>query len=401
MRQNLPIALSLLASALGAAPAKSTTDAAPHMPYYYDRGHDYFYAYGEWLYWKPTTSLPSTWAFLGNEVYESFATPGFSNPPAIGLYQMMTVDYGFDSGYRIGAGFRSKERTVSSYAIPAWQFEVNFSRMVNDYTKQANAAGASTSGSSIFLEEIDVLAPAGDLYQATNTGSSTGPALYENIKSSVCLGFSRLDGVFAWPIWCTEATILRLSAGTTFAWFKNTWDTQGDVILAIDDGPFVGTENLQWAWHYQGGGLLVGGDIQVPFGYGFGLYANTNFAMTYGNVEEDERYQFNAADIFYNHSTDISYKYRFSAFHPVWALGAGINFERWVYNKVLLGIGLGWEMNWWMGINRFSDFFNPAFRNGTPLAYSTSTTTQDQSIFINPPTDIMYQGMVLRCSLQY
>jgi len=97
---------------------ESNVPPTKKMPYYYDPASYYFFAYGEWLYWKPTTGEPMDWNRRTTSYTESTTS--------VKSYNYTAGIYDFSSGFRIGAGVRLKEN--------AWKDNIRSCQFENIFT---------------------------------------------------------------------------------------------------------------------------------------------------------------------------------------------------------------------------------------------------------------------------
>lgn len=351
---------------------------AETMPYYYAPNENYVYFFGEYLYWKAVTGDPLNWEMRKNAQ--------IATVPQSVEEHMKTLTYDFSSGIRAGLGIRLKKDCWDN-SIPAWQFESVLTHIYSAGERSDQSLGLLGSGDSEYLYPV-----------YTTFDSSFTSSGFHLGHASIHLNQYRLDNYFAWPIWVTENTILRLFAGSSFAWFHNRLGM--DFVPEINPftiPPLGGYDNVHMEWKWWGGGLMGGQDIYLPIGCGLGLFANSSFGLLFGPMKLRERERTANFESFFS-PDDYTYetKYEYYTFQPVVSFGIGTDYKKWIYRTLLLHLAVSWEFNWWFGLNQFGNGFNPSF-----LEFQYSDSLIKNNNFMVGSSGLGYQGLNVRLGFDY
>jgi hypothetical protein len=288
--------------------------------------HSAFLADAEFLYWRPVRS---------NQDYAISGTnPGFGP-----LGDIKTVDGGYNTGFRVGGGYRF---------CNGWEASLYYT-----YFQAAHGTDAGQPGSGALFPTITFPG-----IVTTVTGASAATSVNLNVY----------DIEFARDFHPCEELDVRAFVGPRFAYIDEKFAavyTGGDVTS--------GTDNVRRQSQYDGFGFRAGGRGDYAFWEHFTLYAKGSASIMTGS--------YNSSLVeFANGTTIVSTKEKFQKIVPVLDAGMGVS-----YQLKNLRLSAGYEFVNWFGLDDQINFGD----DNTPGKLSRRIS------------DLGFEGFVFRAELVF
>jgi hypothetical protein len=309
----------------------------PAHPAQKDRYGIFFF--GDYLYWQASQD-----GLQYTTTSDSFTT----GPLVITNGKAERIRPGYESGFRVGAGYRFKR--------DAWDFLVSWTDLTSS---RRNSTVAPSSGF-----DLAVWSPA-------SIGSYASKA-----AGHWNLGYYIFDAELGRNYFVSKALALRPFLGLRGAWINQKFDAnyQNVGVAAI------GTTTVETSMKndYSAGGVRVGFNMEWLFWSTFGIYGNISGSLVYGTfavktaVEADEEQV-------------VHLKSNITRMRPNLETGLGL---RWATNwgSCRFSLSLGYEMIQWWNTNQFVKVEFPGAANG----------------FVNRSNgDLGLQGMTLAAGLEF
>jgi len=353
----------------------SSKKEAPPRPFYYSENESEFFAYGEWLYWDAVTTDPMDYVLKSLQIIENLTNKNTR------LTKEKSLNYQFQSGFRVGGGYRIGRDKLSQNIRP-WQIEINYTSFHPTTSREVSAFGVDNSDPNISENEIlNILLPV----------NNTNQTLSAHSRSK--LAYDKVDLKFAWPLWITPTVVMRLMLGGTGAWFKNNWKnrffdhTSNDLLQKSD-----------FKWNWSGGGLFGGADIFMGVGAGFGFFADASFGLLLGPMRQKEKLSSKQAG---NSSNLQKFKAHFNEFQPNIELGVGVDYKHWFKDKWMIQAALGWDFTWWFKLNQFGRILPTSIKGNARDEFPSVAASQQTSLFDNQPSDLGFHGLTARLAFEF
>jgi hypothetical protein len=297
------------------------------MPPIQDQG---FNVYGAFLYWKNMQE---------NLSYAIREKPGVVHPvPHTDLVTIIghirTVEYDWDCGFRVGLGYRAGANNWDVYT------EYTHFWDTGSDTQTFPQPFRGPGGNPANVPPFDYLK---GLFLDLD-----GPNIYR-VHSKAKLNYNVWDLVLQRPFYETQSLVMRFLFGGRGTFIKQHWRS---VYLGITPGKLKTT--ITNNWHFKGGGLRGGANLEWLWKYGLGLHFQASASLVLGRFENVHknidvapldaiRHQqtIKRADIHPNSSRLI----------PAYEMLIGLQW-RHSWGKWGLSLFADWELNRWVDLNQ-------------------------------------------------
>jgi len=296
-------------------------------------GYGWFFT-ADVLYWHAKVG-GTEFAYSDNDPAGAFPVKG----------RTKDIDFDWDWGLRFGLGYNFDHDGWDVRLQYAW-FDSNGS----DSTRAGlNSTVIPLRGSSTIVATS--VAAVGTIYDAFLYASSA--------KSQYDFDYQAIDLELGRAYYISGKLSFRPHWGLKTAWIDQEQITRytGGVATPNGQGPNnqgdnlglgVNTVHIKDDCDFWGLGPRVGVDSKWYLGNGFSLFGNVAGALLFGYFDVDHKERFSAV-------TDNRIKLNANrhAFSPTVQMQLGLRFDKYIHNnKQHLGIGLGFEANYWWRQNQ-------------------------------------------------
>ncbi|MCB1109541.1 MAG: hypothetical protein KDK64_01040 [Chlamydiia bacterium] len=268
---------------------------------------NYFFAYGELFYWKPTQNAVD-YAVKGqpSEFFPQQTIGAFRGFGQYGTVQ--SASYDWTAGLRVGVGGLFQSRN--------WELDGNFTYIHPDGSDHVSK-------------------PAIDMLIGTHPFDS-GNAFLARATTSIDFSYALANLLIVKRILFSEDMIFRFFMGSTGGWFDNNWKWKY-FSSNNEENSFVSN------WNFSGGGVRGGFQGEWYLCYGFGLGGTLSTALLYGYYENQYRMKIiapqNLPPFFKDKSEFGDHRivpHMQLAFGPNWGI---------MINKIVLKLYVQYELN--------------------------------------------------------
>lgn len=291
----------------------NTASARPEVD-----GHGWFFS-ADVLYWHAKVG-GTEFAYTDNDLVGSFPVKGRSKD----------IDFSWDWGFRFGLGYNFDHDGWDAHLQYTW-----FDSSGNDSTRAGlNSTVIPLRGSSTIV----------------NNGSGDQFLFCSSAKSQYDFDYSALDLEIGRAYFVSGDLSFRPHWGLKSAWFDQeqvTRYTGGDANES-NLGLGVNTVHIKDDCDFWGLGPRVGVDSKWYLGCGFSIFGNVAGALLFGHFDVDHKEHYSPYQ-----NNRIKLNANRHAFSPTVQMQLGLHYDKYIHdNKQHIGIGLGFEANYWWRQNQ-------------------------------------------------
>lgn len=248
------------------------------------------------------------------------------------------IDFEWDWGFRVGLGY--------NFEHDGWDLQAQytyFDSNGSDSTRPGQNSSVVPLRGSSSITEIAANNNAPFLYCAS------GKSQFDFDFQSIDLDLGRayfISGKLSFrPFWGLKTAWLDLEQIVRYTGGPTVVDPNGNIISLGLEGSTVHVKDDCDFW---GMGPRVGVDSKWHLGNGFSIFGNVAGALLFGYFDVDHKER-------WSNAVDQRIKIHASrhAFSPTVQMQLGLRYDRYIHNnKQHLGIGLGFEANYWWRQNQ-------------------------------------------------
>ena len=309
----------------------------PAEPAQKDRYGIFFF--GNYRYWQASQD-----GLQYTTKSDSFTT----GPSVITHGKAERIKPGYESGFRVGAGYRFKR--------DAWDFLVSWTDLTSS---RRNSTQAPISGFDLAI------------WSPASIGSYASKA-----SGHWDLGYYVFDAELGRNYFVSKALALRPFLGLRGAWIDQKFDVNYHNVGVAAIGT---TEvNTRMKNDYSAGGVRLGFNMEWFFWSTFGIYGNISTSLVYGSFAVKTKVEAAEAQV-------VHLKSNINRMRPNLETGLGL---RWATNwdSCRFSLSLGYEMIQWWNMNQLTKVEFPGAANG----------------FVHRSNgDLGLQGMTLAAGLEF
>ncbi len=301
----------------------TTNDSAPApvKPNTQDVG---FNISGSFIYWK-NMEANLNYAIVQYPPNNQGDVP--DNDGNVLLGTIHTVDFNFDPGFKLEAGYK--------FGMNSWDLFAEYTYFKNNGSSSVSRSPAGSVSPYNYIKGLFYEPFASTIY---------------NAKSNVSLTYNVIDLVLQRPFYTTETMFMKFFVGGRGSWITQDWNT-------IYNSTLVATqyEKVNSDWKFKGGGLRMGLNLDWDWGYGFGFHflgsaaaILGHYSYTYGINQSDTSDPFlsNENYPFANISTGDQ------RIVPAYQILTGLSYRYEWDNNIGLSIFADWEINGWSDLHQ-------------------------------------------------
>ncbi|NGX50921.1 MAG: hypothetical protein K1060chlam2_00773 [Chlamydiae bacterium] len=241
------------------------------------------------------------------------------------------IDFGWDWGFRVGLGY--------NFDHDGWDMNVQYTYF------DSNGSDSTRPGSN-----SSVVPLRGSSRITSNLSGNPEFTYCEGAKSQYDFDYQAIDLELGRAYFISGKLSFRPHWG-----LKSAWIDQSQLVRYTGGSPFdnrLGLEgntvSVKDSCDFWGLGPRVGVDSKWHLGNGFSIFGNVAGALLYGLFDVDHKENF-------SNDLDATIKLHANrhAFSPTVQMRLGLRYDRYIRdNKQHIGIGLGFEANYWWRQNQ-------------------------------------------------